>query len=148
MGSLAILVRLRAARSRAVRPFFAWAMVTSIFNNAFLGGSEAQVYAFFVLAAIGGFLWAPLWLLWAILTPEEAASKSPWPYRLAWLWVLAGLANVFTSTLLGTPLYPVTGASVGVIGNLMAPLIVLWNYRRASPIGRPRRPSGNPRPRG
>jgi class 3 adenylate cyclase len=135
LGSVAILVRLRAPRSRAVRPFFAWAMVNSIFNNHFLGGSEAQVYAFFLLASVQW--WAPTFLLWAILTPEETAPKSWWPYLFAWAWLIpTTLSGIFTSTLLGMQFYMGTSAALGVIVNLFAPLIVLWNYRRASPIGR------------
>ena len=77
LGGVAILVWLRAPRSRAARQFFIWAIVISSFHTDFAYGSEAQIYAYVALEAVTAFLWAPLWLWWALLTPEEAAPKGP-----------------------------------------------------------------------
>jgi class 3 adenylate cyclase len=135
-AAIAVLLILRAPRSRAAQRFLPAALVWSLCWIEFQGAALWQTYAYLLVRAVAGSLWAPLMLLAVRELPEGGAPRPP----ARWPWTFALLGPTWTSMWFGWPLPIEVGTRLNpALGGLAitALLAVLTrNYRRADTAGR------------
>ncbi|MCG8588920.1 MAG: adenylate/guanylate cyclase domain-containing protein [Proteobacteria bacterium] len=134
----ALLLVLRAPRSRVAQTFLPAALVWSLSLLQFQGPVEGLTLTYIGLRVVVGCLWAPLFLRSALYFPEDVGHRLRREPR--WPWLFAALGPTWTGMWFGWPLplelsmrlNPALG------GTLIATLLFVLtrNVWRAGPSGR------------
>jgi class 3 adenylate cyclase len=136
--AVAVLVLLRARRSRAIRPFFLGVVWYGVMWCPFPGGPPEQTYAWVAIRCLAGMLSYPFLLQAILLFPEEAALRSRGVLASTWLFALIGptWAGLSFGILLPQEIGLHVNPALGAAHNLCAVAAITRNYRHSGPIGR------------
>jgi class 3 adenylate cyclase len=137
-AGIAVLLILRAPRSRTAQAFLPASLVWSLSWIEFQGALPLQTWAYVAVRTVTGCLWAPLMLRAALHFPEELAPPSGRAPR--WIWAFSLLGLTWTSMWFGFPLPIEVGTrlnpALGALVIVVVLAVLTRNYLRAGPAGR------------